>query len=216
MSYPYPTLSTTGTARLLFLQLPAIGCLCVAPLAAQTTAPNPTTGGAAREEVIQLSPFAVSPDDDTGYRSSSTLAGSRLRTDLRDVAASVSVVTKEFMQDLGVSNLNELLNYTVGTEVAGLAGNFSNHGTGADFTDFFASIRSVQGANRVRGVAAADQTRDYFITAVPLDSYIVDRVDVNRGPNSMLFGLGSAGGITLKITGMWLPSTSVVSAAAPL
>ena len=28
--------------------------------------------------------------------------------------------------------------------------------------------------------------------------------------------LPSAGGITLKITGMWLPSTSVVSAAAPL
>ena len=28
--------------------------------------------------------------------------------------------------------------------------------------------------------------------------------------------LPSAGGITLKITGMWPPSTSVVSAAAPL
>ncbi len=148
-----------------------------------------------QSDAVQLSPFEVAVDQDNGYRASGTLAGSRLRTDLRDVAASVTVVTKEFMQDLGVSNLNELLNYTTGTEVAGLAGNFSNVGTGADFSDFFGSVRSVQGANRVRGVAAADQTRDYFITGVPLDSYIVDRVEVNRGPNSMLFGLGSAGGI---------------------
>ena len=163
-----------------------------APLAAQTP---PRANTEAPSTTVILSPFEVAVEQDNGYRASGTLAGSRLRTDLRDVAASVTVVTKEFMQDLGVSNLNELLNYTTGTEVAGLAGNFSNVGTGADFSDFFGSVRSVQGANRVRGVAAADQTRDYFITGVPLDSYIVDRVEVNRGPNSMLFGLGSAGGI---------------------
>ena len=51
------------------------------------------------EEVVLLSPFSVSSEDDRGYQAASTLAGSRVRTDLRDVGGSVSVVSKEFLQD---------------------------------------------------------------------------------------------------------------------
>ena len=48
---------------------------------------------------------------------------------------------------------------------------------------------------RVRGLASADTTRDYFVTDIPWDSYNTDRVDIARGPNSFLFGLGSPAGI---------------------
>ncbi|HLP24770.1 MAG TPA: hypothetical protein VK477_03770, partial [Acidobacteriota bacterium] len=48
---------------------------------------------------------------------------------------------------------------------------------------------------RVRGLDAADNTRDYFLTEIPWDGYIVDRVDLQRGPNSILFGVGSPAGI---------------------
>jgi outer membrane receptor protein involved in Fe transport len=172
--------------------LATVACwLAASSTALAQTAPTASTP----EPVIELSPFEVNSESDSGYSASGTMAGTRLRTELRDVPAAISVVTKEFMQDIGVNGLDELLNYTTSTEVAGLAGNFSNAGGGADFTDFFGAIRGAQGSNRVRGVASADQTRDYFITGVPLDSYIVDRVEVNRGPNSMLFGLGSAGGV---------------------
>lgn len=47
----------------------------------------------------------------------------------------------------------------------------------------------------VRGLAAADNSRDFFVTDIPWDSYIVDRVDIQRGPNSILFGLGSPAGM---------------------
>src|SRR5690606_6307694 len=48
---------------------------------------------------------------------------------------------------------------------------------------------------RVRGLASADNTRDFFVTDIPWDSYNVDRIDIQRGPNSILFGLGSPAGI---------------------
>jgi hypothetical protein len=47
----------------------------------------------------------------------------------------------------------------------------------------------------VRGLTSADMSRDFFITSIPLDSYNTDRVEISRGPNAMLFGLGSPAGI---------------------
>ncbi len=100
-----------------------------------TRRPKPRHPGGCRAEVssstpadsespIELSPFLVVSEEDQGYKANSTLAGTRLRTDLRDVAAAVSVVTREFMQDLGVNNLDQLMVYTLGTEVTGLGGNY--------------------------------------------------------------------------------------------
>lgn len=184
------------TAKLRTLLVAFVGWLAASAAAVAQTTPTPARAPApSKEETVQLSPFEVVSETDNGYKANGTLAGTRLRTDLRDVAASITVVTKEFMNDIGANNLDQLLNYTVGTEVAGLGGNFSSAGSDANFTDFFGPVRSVQGSNRVRGLGGADQTRDYFISSLPMDGYNTDRVEVNRGPNSMLFGLGSAGGI---------------------
>ena len=43
----------------------------------------------------------------------------------------------------------------------------------------------------MRGLASADSTRDFFVTDIPTDFYNVDRVEIQRGPNSILFGLRS-------------------------
>ena len=48
---------------------------------------------------------------------------------------------------------------------------------------------------RVRGLDAADNTRNFFITDIPWDSYNTERVEIQRGPNSILFGVGSPAGI---------------------
>ena len=48
---------------------------------------------------------------------------------------------------------------------------------------------------RVRGLARADTTQNFFLTDAPIDGFNIERVTVNRGPNSALFGLGSPGGI---------------------
>jgi hypothetical protein len=163
-------------------------------LLAQTANPDPNAAKPETEEVLVLSPFEVTADEETGYVATSTLAGTRIRTDLKDVASAISVITKEFMKDIGATDNSTLLQYTTNAEVAGTRGTYAGLGNGTS-VDEGANLRSPGGAQRVRGLAAADNTRDFFTTDIPWDSYNVDRIDIQRGPNSILFGLGSPAGI---------------------
>jgi hypothetical protein len=165
-------------------------------LLAQTAAPAPaaTPAGTEDEEVLQLSPFEVVAEEDTGYVATSTLAGTRIRTDLRDVGSAISVITKEFMKDIGATGNETLLQYTTNAEVSGTRGTYAGLGNGTS-VDEVGNLRAPGGAQRVRGLASADNTRDFFTTDIPWDGYNVDRVDIQRGPNSILFGLGSPAGI---------------------
>ncbi len=72
-----------------------------AAIAQTTTAPRP--------EAIVLTPFEVSSASDNGYAATETLAGTRLRTNLRDIGASLSILTPEFMRDLGVNSFDQAL-----------------------------------------------------------------------------------------------------------
>jgi uncharacterized protein YfaS (alpha-2-macroglobulin family)/tetratricopeptide (TPR) repeat protein len=57
------------------------------------------------EDVIVLSPFEVSAEHDVGYCASSTLAGTRARTSLRDIGSAISVATKDNSEDLNEAQL---------------------------------------------------------------------------------------------------------------
>lgn len=151
------------------------------------------------DEVFELSPFVIEAEENTGYLSTSTMAGTRLKSDLRDVASSISVVTKEFLNDTGSTDLNELLVYTANTEAFGAGGNFSND-NGAQATDTATERAEPQRTTRVRGLDPADLTRNYYLTDIAADSYNTDRVSINRGANNILFGLGSPSGIVNQST----------------
>jgi len=156
--------------------------------------PVATTAGTTDQEVLVLSPFVVEADEDTGYAATSTLAGTRIKTNLKDVGDAISVVTKKFLEDTDSNSSQELLVYTTNTEVGGQGGNFAGAGNGA-VVNTQGAQESPQTNTRVRGLASADNTRNYFLTDVPWDSYNTDRIDLQRGPNSILFGLGSPAGI---------------------
>lgn len=176
----------------------ALAAITAWPLAAQTAAPTRpvpvTTTPAPEEETITLTPFEVSSSKDSGYQATETLAGTRIRTELRDVGSAISVITKEFLRDVGATDSSTLLQYTTNAEVSGTRGTYSGLGSGSS-VDESGNLRAPAGAQRVRGLAAADNSRDFFVTDIPWDSYIVDRVDIQRGPNSILFGLGSPAGM---------------------
>lgn len=171
------------------------------PLTAQTanTPSTPANARPADSEVIELTPFEVTTTQDTGYQATDTLAGTRIRTDLKDVGSALSVITKEFMKDIGATDSATLLQYTTNAEVAGTRGTYAGLGNGTS-VDETGSLRAPAGAQRVRGLASADNTRDFFVTDIPWDSYNVDRIDIQRGPNSILFGLGSPAGIVNATT----------------
>lgn len=151
------------------------------------------------EDVVVMSPFEVVSEQDKGYLASSAQSGTRLRTDLRDIASSISVITKDFMDDVGATGLEGLLIYTLGTEVNGVGGNFSDAGTidnpNGSETDYDEAFASATPSTRVRGLTSADLARDFFVSRLPVDNYNIERMEISRGPNAMLFGLGSPSGI---------------------
>src|SRR6184192_337842 len=162
---------------------------CVHLLAQTPPAPPSPT-----PPVVELSPFVVdtSPDD-IGYYAENTLAGSRLNTKVSDLASSITVVTRQQMLDTSSIDLNDVFMYEANTE--GTKNNYTafsfNNGAFVDTTQ-----SSPTTANRVRGIGAADRSHNYYssLSVLPFDVYNTETVDINRGPNSLLFGLGSAAG----------------------
>lgn len=146
-----------------------------------------------KDNVVVLSPFTVSSENDDGYRASSTLAGTRIRTDLRDVGSSISVITEQFLKNTNTKNVDQLLVYTPSSEVVGQGGNFLGQGDGTYLTN--TNLGNPISTTRIRGLAEADNTRDFYLSDIPFDTYNVGRVDLQRGPNSILFGIGSPAGI---------------------
>ena len=165
------------------------------PSWAQTAAPATGAKPAKEEEeVLQLSPFEVSADATTGYAAATTLAGNRLATELRDIGNAVTVITSQFLKDIGATDNKSLLQYTTNTEVGGVYGNFSGGGDSSHI-DEASKFTNPNQNTRVRGLTSADNTRDFFLTDIPWEGYNIDGVDLQRGPNSILFGQGSPAGI---------------------
>lgn len=188
-AFAAPALLFTTTAMLFAQQTSPAGT-------ASDPADEPTAQAAASattdDEVIVLSPFTVEASENEGYLASSSLAGTRLNTELKDVASAIQVVTPQFMADTGATNIAQLLVYTTNTEASGLEGNYL---AGSDADSINRQLSQPFRATRVRGLADADVTRDFFLTDVGLDSYNIENIDIQRGPNSILFGLGSPAGI---------------------
>ncbi len=144
------------------------------------------TGFAQDEEVFTLSPFTVAADNDEGYRSENSLAGTRLNSSLRDTAAAISVYNKEFLSDLGIVDDSEALLYSINSDL-----DFEQSGAqpgGSNQMLEFAGNFTIRGLKASRG-------RNFFNWELSIDSYNTERFDESRGPNSVLFGLGSPGGI---------------------
>jgi outer membrane receptor protein involved in Fe transport len=139
--------------------------------------------------------FQALIEEDKGYQAINTLAGTRLRSNLKNLSASISVITKDFMNDIGAADLNDLLVYTLGTEVAGSGGNFSGLSAPEAGGIYDDALGQAIPATRIRGLTSADLTRNHFLSDIPLDTYNLERVEISRGPNAMLFGLGSPSGI---------------------
>jgi outer membrane receptor protein involved in Fe transport len=154
---------------------------------------------AAKEEVIDLSPFTV-VSDDRGYQASNTLSGTRLNSKLEDLGASITVVTMQQMLDTAVLDINDVMRYEASTEGTDNFTTYNRNRTGG-VNDQVQS--NPQQSNRIRGISQAGQTAGGSNTAwgnfrsnngIPFDLYNVAAIEVSRGPNSNLFGLGAAAG----------------------
>lgn len=172
---------------------------------AAASAASASSSGA---EVFLLSPFQVDASKDTGYFAENTLVGSRLRTNVSDLAASITVVTKQQLQDTGSVDINDVFMYEANTEGAhsytptNLSRGLMRDSIAGWSDDLQGAPQTIATANRVRGLGSADTAQNNYptIQRVPFDTYNTNSVEISRGPNSMLFGTGGASGIVNQST----------------
>lgn len=171
----------------------------VVHLHAQSPLPDKTTVMPDDDEEIFLSPFIVSTEHDDSWFASNTLAASRLNTKLTDVAASLDVFTEDFIQFIGATTLDDLNRYSMNSTDADTLG-----------MPNLDPQNIADQSQRTRGLPTT-AGRNYFRWASPTDLYNIDRVEQARGPNGILFGVGSAGGITTSTTKKALTGRQLVN-----
>lgn len=161
--------------------------LLAAPLiSAQSTpaSPNRIDSDVNGEEVVSLSPFEVSAQNDDGYKAANAISGTRFNTALLDLPRPIDVITSEFIEDIGAKEIGEALRYSGGLSDNGTAtpddvtgNNFYNRG--------FQSFTSYRNGYRSFGVA---------------DTMFIDRVEIIKGPSSTFSGTIDPGGTMNMIT----------------
>jgi len=141
------------------------------------------------EKVVELSPFEVSASGEDGYVGQETLSGSRVRTKLSDLAAAISPMTAEFLRDIAVSDVGEAVEYALGTRQD------TGDGSAAAVAGSFMAVEGGARGIRIRGLPGGSRSLNYFSAPNEIDTYMTEGIEVSRGPNSILYGLGSPAGI---------------------
>jgi len=165
--------------------LPAVALCALVPLSlrAAQTAPIPATPPAGSGDVVELSPFVTSVGSEQGYVATSSLAGSRVNTPLKDIAAQIDVMTLEFINDIGATTIEESVAFSTNNN------NITDQNTGPN-----GGITTTRASGRARGFDAITTSADFYSTNLPSELYNVERITLANGPQSILFGLGNAGG----------------------
>ncbi|WP_157944638.1 TonB-dependent siderophore receptor [Mangrovicella endophytica] len=118
-----------------------------------------------------------------GYTAETTTTGSKTATPLIEIPQSISVVTTDQLEDRGVQNLGEALNYTAGV----ISQPFGN-----DVRYFAPIIRGFDATNSVY-LNNFRFIRDFG--ALAFEPFGQERIEVIKGPASVLYGQGEPGGL---------------------
>ena len=189
--------------------LSTLACLLAlsSTLCAQVPPESPASqpSGGAEEEIVVLTPFEVRATASYGYVGQETLAGSRVRTSLKDLAAAISPMTAEFLRDIAVTDLVGAVEYGLNTRVD------SQDGGAAAVAGSYTDVGGRPQPIRIRGLPNATRTLNYFPAPGELDTYITEQIEFSRGPNSILYGLGSPAGVINVSSKQALPNKNAHS-----
>ncbi|MES1021422.1 TonB-dependent siderophore receptor [Gloeocapsa sp. BRSZ] len=156
------------------------------PAAAATSETPPEDPAAQGDDLIEL---LVTGQQDDGYNPSNATAGTRTNTPIRDVPQSIQVVPRQVIEDQGATSVTEALRNVPGVVPASPARR--------QFT--LPIIRGFGGFGS-DNLVRRNGLRDTLATSDAGETASVERIEVLRGPASVLYGQGSLGGIVNIIT----------------
>lgn len=161
----------------LLAAFPAFALFSVSPASAQSAPPKPA------DDTIILSAFEVSAQPTSRYQASEATSGGRISLSVMETPASIAIITKELLQDVGADRLLDAVKYTSGV-TEGITPNGLERVT-------------------IRGFQSDFTVMDGFRTGagqMNFDPAIMDRVEVMKGPNAILQPQGTPGGTVNGVT----------------
>lgn len=157
--------------------------------ASQQRAPEAVKPGA-----VSVLPTVIVKDTAPGYVTTRTLSATKTDTPIIEVPQSITVINRNEMDMRSVQlNITEALRYTPGVVVD----QFGFNGTGFEYLGMRGF--NVQTTANFRDNLSQAAT-GLFFGAFITDPYALERIDVLRGPTSVMFGRGDAGGIVNRVT----------------
>lgn len=145
----------------------------------------------AAEPPVVMEAFTVDTARDRGYIAVDSLAGGRSNTPIKLTPSAMSSLTRTFIEDVGINNVRDALRWSPNVVPSDYGAGKASPFNAWDF-NFRGAGQSVQGG--------AGPTRNYFTFYQVADSYNVERIEFDRGPNSILFGVGTVGGVLSTYT----------------
>ena len=115
---------------------------------------------------------------------------------LSETPQAITVVPREMIQAQGAQNLQDALNYAAGvrSDAYGLDSRADSYSVRGGYpTEYLDGLRQQLGG--------------YYTSTARTDPYQLERVEVLRGPSSMLFGQGSTGGVVNTVTKLPMAQT---------
>lgn len=140
------------------------------------------------QSAVELAPTAINGQQTEsawgpvkGYVAKRSATATKTDTALRETPQAITVVTRDEMDDLGAQSLQDALSYAAGVR---------SEPYGLDLRSDYAVVRGSS------AVYYRDGLRNNIgFNGGRLDPYALERVEVLRGPSSMLFGQGSTAGV---------------------
>lgn len=154
-----------------------------APVALAQTSPSPDGGDAAADRATTLDHVVVEGTAVEGYKAANARSATKTDTPISETPQAITVVTRERMSDQGAQSVQDALNYAAGVR---------SDAYGLDSRGDWTLIRGSSPSEYLDGLRNAF---NYYTSSARTDPYMLERIEVLRGPASMLFGQGSTAGI---------------------
>ena len=132
-----------------------------------------------RSETVELSPFVIDTSRDDSFAASNAGTATRLALNMAEVPAAYSVITRELIEALNITNAAE-------------AASWAPNGAAASPQDL---VQAPLLANN-RGIGVSGQQRNNYLTGGLLESYAVEQYEFGRGPNAALFNIGASSALS--------------------
>ncbi len=133
-----------------------------------------------QSQTYELSPYEVNSSLDVGYYAGNSISATKTAVAIKDIPINIQVMTRDFIEDVQAYSIDEALIYVAGA----------------------APDTNEPGRYTIRGFTSPEPIRNGVSTLAEFHqgTTLIERVEVVKGPASILYGISEPGGIINYIT----------------